>query len=256
MVYAKFNLEGKTALITGGNSGIGLGFAEGLAEAGASVCIWGRNEQKNSAAEEKLKRHGGRVLAMRCDVGDEEAVRAAFAETVEQFGRVDSCFANAGIGGRGTPFREMSAEEWKEIFRVNMEGAFYTTREAARHMVDRGGGGSIVVTSSSSTIFGAPRSEHYAATKAGLIAMMKGIAVEHARHGIRANAVVPGWIETPMTERVFANQRFTDKVLTRVPQRRWGTGEDFSGIAVYLASDASLYHTGDCFVIDGGYALF
>lgn len=123
-------------------------------------------------------------------------------------------------------------------------------------MVARGGGGSLVVTSSSSAIFGAPTSEHYAATKAGVIAMVKALSVEHARHAIRANAVLPGWIDTAMTDRVLRTEAFQEKVLRRIPLRRWGVGEDFAGIAVYLASDASAYHTGDAVVIDGGYACF
>jgi len=251
-----FDLTGKVALVTGGNSGIGLGFAEGLARHGADVCIWGRNADKNAAAEAKLKAYGGKVLALQCDVGDQDAVASGFAQTVDTLGKVDSCFANAGIGGRGTPFAKMDLEEWREIFRVNMEGVFHTFQAAINHMVERGEGGSLVVTSSGSAIFGAPRTEHYAATKAGVNAMIRGLAVEHARHGIRANAVIPGWIDTPMTAGVVENQKFLDKVLTRVPARRWGTGDDFSGIAVYFASDASAYHTGDAIMIDGGYAAF
>jgi NAD(P)-dependent dehydrogenase (short-subunit alcohol dehydrogenase family) len=122
--------------------------------------------------------------------------------------------------------------------------------------LERGGGASLVATSSLASVFGAPRSEHYAATKAGLNAMVRGLAVEYARHGIRANAVLPGWIATAMTERATASESFQSKVLPRIPVRRWGAGDDFSGIAVYLASDASAYHTGDCFTIDGGYGRF
>ena len=256
MAYDAFDLNGTVALVTGGNSGIGLGFAEGLAQAGADVCIWGTNETKNVMAQEQLARHGTKVEALRCDVGDAEAVAASFERTVELLGKVDSCFANAGIGGSGTPFVDMSMEEWRRIFQVNMEGVFQTFQQAIRHMVERGEGGSLVTTSSSSAIFGAPRSEHYAATKAGLNAMVRGLAVEHARHGIRVNSILPGWIDTAMTERALGTDAFQTKVLRRIPQRRWGIGEDFSGIAVYLASAASAYHTGDEFVIDGGYACF
>ena len=256
MAYDAFDLSGTVALVTGGNSGIGLGFAEGLAQAGADVCIWGTNEEKNANAREQLARHGTRVEALRCDVGDADAVAASFAQTVELLGKVDSCFANAGIGGRGTPFIDMSMEEWRRIFQVNMEGVFQTFQQAIRHMVERGEGGSLVATSSLSAVFGAPRSEHYASTKAGLNAMVRGLAVEHARHGIRVNSVLPGWIATAMTERAINTEAFQTKVLRRVPVRRWGVGEDFSGIAVYLASRASSYHTGDEFVIDGGYACF
>ena len=255
-MFEPFDLTGKVALVTGGNSGIGLGFAEGLAKAHADVCIWGTNEEKIARAEQLLGRFGTRVAALRCDVGDQEAVRAAMAETLERFGKVDACFANAGVGSRGTRFVDMTVEEWRDIFRVNMEGVFFTLQESLKHMIERGEGGSLVVTSSASAIHGAPRAEHYAATKAGVLAMVRGLAVEAARYGVRVNAVVPGWIETAMTERAVASEPFQEKVLTRIPVRRWGQPEDFSGIAVYLASDASNYHTADSFVIDGGYSIF
>lgn len=256
MAHPAFDLTGKVALITGGNSGIGLGMAEGLAKAGADVCIWGTKEDKNAAARKQLEQHGRRSVALQCDVGDEQAVEKAFAETVRQLGRVDACFANAGVPPLAPSFAQMTSEEWRRVMRVNLDGAFFTFRAAVRHMVERGGGGSLVDTSSLSSTEGQARGQHYASTKGGLVSMIKAIAVEYARNGIRANAIVPGWVETGMTSPLFNVDRFRDKVLPRVPLRRWGTGADFEGIAVYLASDASAYHTGDVFVIDGGYAIF
>jgi hypothetical protein len=258
MAYDAFDLSAKVALVTGGNSGIGLGMAEALAKAGAAVCIWGTNEGKNAAALARLRQHGSRVLALHCDVGDEAQVEHCFAETVTALGRVDACFANAGVSGRKEvkSFITMSTEEWKRVMRVNLDGAFFTLRAAARHMVEGGHGGSLIVTASLAAISGQPRGEHYAATKGGVISMMRALAVELARHGIRANAILPGWIETAMTEKTLHWDKFAERVLPRVPLRRWGQPGDFGAIAVYLASDASGYHTGDTFLIDGGYSLF
>jgi hypothetical protein len=258
VAYKAFDLTGKTALVTGGNSGIGLGMAEALAQAGAAVCIWGTSDSKNAAALAKLAAHGTRVQALRCDVGDEAQVGKCFADTVARFGRVDACFANAGVSGRSEvkSFMEMSTEEWKRVTRINLDGAFFTLRAAARHMVGHGQGGSLAVTASLAAISGQPRGEHYAASKGGVISMMRALAVELARHRIRANAILPGWIETAMTEKALHWDKFVEKVLPRVPLRRWGVPADFGAIAVYLASDASGYHTGDTFLIDGGYSLF
>lgn len=259
MAFQPFDLSGKAALITGGNGGIGLGMAEGLAAAGAKVAVWGQNPEKNAKAEAALRAHGVEVLVQKVDVADEAAVVAGVAEALEAFGRLDFVAANAGIGG-GAPFEEMTTEKWRRVTTVNLDAVFWTLREAAKHMVARAKagdpGGSLVVTSSTSAIHGAPRNQAYAATKGGVLSMVRGLAVEYARYGIRANSILPGWIATDMTAGLQAWDTFNEKAIGRVPMRRWGEGEDFAGIAVYLASDASKFHTGDSFVIDGGYTIF
>ena len=256
MANSTFDLTGKTALVTGGNGGIGLGMAEALAQSGADICIWGQNEEKNKSAAEKLSTYGRQVVALKCDVSDEKQVESNFARTVETLGKVDACFANAGVGRVGTAFHDMNITEWRRVFGVNMEGVFFTFRSAVRHMLTRGQGGSLVVTSSLSANYGMPAGEHYAATKAGVIAIVRALSVEYARYGIRANAILPGWIETDMTAPLFNLKKFEKHVIPRIPQRRWGVPADFGPIAVYFASDASVYHSGDAVVIDGGYSCF
>jgi NAD(P)-dependent dehydrogenase (short-subunit alcohol dehydrogenase family) len=260
VAYQPFNLKGKVALVTGGNRGIGLGMAEALAQAGADIVIWGSNAARNQEAEGKLTAHGVRVLAQTVDVANEHAVVEGMAEAVAAMGRVDTVIANAGIGAGAPSFSEMTIDTWRRVMSVNLEGAFFTCREACKHMVERAKsgdpGGSIVVTSSLSAISGAARNEAYAATKGAVISMVKGIAVEHARYGVRANVILPGWIATDMTAGAQESKAFAEKVIPRVPFRRWGQPEDFGGIAVYLASDAAAYHSGDSFVIDGGYSIF
>jgi len=262
MAYKPFDLSGRVALVTGGNGGIGLGFGEAIAAAGGDVCIWGRNEKKNAEALEKLQAAGpnGNHSALFCDVAKEADVEARFAETLERHGRVDGCFANAGVSARGKSFIEMDIEDWRYVMSVNMDGVFYTFRAAARHMVERAKNGDpfgrLVGTASLAALSGPARNEHYAFSKGGLVSMMNALAIEFARHGVTANSILPGWIETEMTEDAFADPRFSGNVMPRMPMRRWGKPEDFGGIAVYIMSDASSFHTAESFLIDGGYWVF
>lgn len=249
------SLTGHVAVITGGNGGIGLGMASALAAAGADVAVWGRNEDKNAAAAAELAAHGTRVVALRCDVAEEEQVVEAFATTVAELGHVDSMFANAGVGGFA-PFTSMSLAEFRRVTSVNLDGAFLCLREAAAHMVARGQGGSLVGVSSVSALHGAPGMEHYAASKAGLASMLRGLAVELARYRIRCNALLPGWTDTDMLAPAAHNERFVDNTVRRTPLRRWGTAEDMGRAAVFLADPANLFHTGDSMVVDGGYSIF
>jgi len=254
-----FNLTGRTAIVTGGNGGIGLGMAKALARAGCAVSIWGRNAEKNHAALAALSPLGPRVEARTCDVADRASVEAAFAATLDTFGRVDGCFANAGVGtSMRRSFLDRAEDEWRRMFAVNIDGVFHVFQAALRHMVKRAEGGDrygrLVATSSIASLVGVPRGEDYAATKAGLNALVRALAVEQARHGVTVNAILPGWIDTEMTaDSVHNNEKFVANVIPRIPARRFGTPDDFGGIAVYLMSALSSYHTGDCLVIDGGY---
>lgn len=258
-MYQPFDLTGRGVVVTGGNGGIGYGMARALLAAGASVAIWGSRLEKTEAAQGALAKECGdaaRVHAFTCDVGDEAQVERAFAASVQALGGVDACFANAGVSSKGTPLLEMGLDEFRRVQRINVEGVFLTFRAAARHMAERGRGGSLVATASTAAVEGAARNSHYGASKGAVTSMVRALAVELARHRIRVNSILPGWIVTEMTERSVGNQKFADAVMPRIPARRWGEGDDFGGIAVYLASDASSYATGEQFLIDGGYTKF
>ncbi len=253
------NLQGTGVVITGGNGGIGLGLARGLLAAGANVAIWGSRAEKTEAARAQLASECGdaaRVHAFVADVGDEAQVDDTFARSVAALGRVDACFANAGVGAAPTAFTELSLEAFRRVQRINVEGVFLTLRAAARHMVAHGQGGSLVATASTAAIEGAARNSPYGASKGAVTSMVRALAVELARHQIRVNSILPGWVVSDMTERAFNDTRFATNVMPRIPARRWGTADDFAGIAVYLASGASSYTTGADFVIDGGYTKF
>lgn len=248
------DLTGHVALVTGGNSGIGKGMARGLHDAGASVAIWGTNATRNSETVAEFG-SGERIAAFVVDVSDEDAVAAGVQATLARFGQIDSCFANAGVPGKPTPVDAMTTAEWRRVMSVNLDGQFFTVRAVAGHMKSRGTG-SIVFTSSVSQSDGLPFSIHYAAAKAGVAAMARGLAVELARDGIRANAIVPGWTVANMTEGLLSSDAAQAKILPRVPLRRWGMPDDFGALAVWLAGPGSSYFTGQTIVMDGGYSVF
>ena len=256
-----FDLTGRVAVVTGGNGGIGLGIAQALASAGCNVSIWGRNADKNKAAAATMTAGPGKVDIRVCDVTVPASVSDAMKATLDTFGRVDGCFANAGIGGGGRrPFIERTEQEWRTMFATNLDGVFHVFQAAARHMTQRADNGDkfgrLVATSSLASLFGTARNEHYAATKAAINALVRALAVELARHGVTANAILPGWIRSEMTAKIMSDEKFVHNVMPRIPVRRFGEPGDFGGIAVYLMSGASSYHTADCFVIDGGYTAF
>lgn len=248
-------LDGRVVLVTGGNGGIGLGMAEGCVAEGADAVIWGTNQDKLDRAADKLREAGTRVFAQQVDVSDEEQVVIGFADAVVHMGKIDSVFANAGVSG-GAPFVDQTLESWRRVHAVNVDGAFLTLREAARHMKARGEGGALIGVSSVSAIHGAPMAQAYGVSKAGMLAMIRGLAVELARYQIRANSVIPGWTETEMTEGGRQNERFVGNTTARTPIRRWGLPEDFRRVGAFLADPTQMYHTGDEIVMDGGYSRF
>jgi NAD(P)-dependent dehydrogenase (short-subunit alcohol dehydrogenase family) len=255
-----FDLTGKVGLVTGGNGGIGIGLAEGLARHGAAVVIWGTSEDKNARALERLSAWGGQVRAARVDVSDEAAVKAGVADILAEFGRLDAAFANAGISIRRKDLFDISIEDFRRMEGINLHGVLFTLREAARHMIERAGagdpGGALVAIASTAAIHGAARNEHYAATKGAVVTMCRAMAVELARHRISVNSICPGWVRSEMTAASQQWDKFNQNVISRVPMGGWADGEDFAAIAAYLASPASRFHTGDTIVIDGGYTIY
>lgn len=252
-----FDLSGRSAIITGGNSGIGLAFARGLVKTGANVAIWARSAEKNEAAIDELEALGGdKAIALPCDVAEEAQIAQAMAETLDRFGRVDICFANAGIGG-GMALPEMTAEAWDRVMAVNARGVALTYRYVTQHMVARAkdgdGGGKLIATSSGQSIMGVNRSSNYAASKAAVNGLTRGAAFELARYGITANALLFGYYETELTAR--ADPRFAEWMTKRIPLRRFGDHEGLEGIAVFFASSHSDYITGQCLPVDGGLCI-
>jgi NAD(P)-dependent dehydrogenase (short-subunit alcohol dehydrogenase family) len=250
-----FDLSGRVAVVTGGNGGIGLGMAKGLAEAGAHVAIWARNEEKSARACAEIEALGVEALAVQCDVGVEADIAAALEATLSRFGRVDIGIANAGFGAPGDPLKT-SLERWRHVTNVLLDGAFVTMRELANHMVERGEGGKLLGISSITEHFGSPNQAHYAASKAGLSALVRSMAVRLGKHDIQVNSIQPGWIMTDATRPIEQYPPLNDAVMKRSPNRRWGQPADLAGIAVYFASDCSNFHTGDTVRVDGGYSIF
>jgi NAD(P)-dependent dehydrogenase (short-subunit alcohol dehydrogenase family) len=253
-----FDLSGRTAIITGGNGGLGLAMARGLAKAGANVAIWARNADKNAAAVEELRALGrGDVLALTCDVAEDAAIETAMAQTLGTFGRVDVCFANAGISGAGTAIPDITAAGWDHTMAVNTRGAALVYKHVTRHMIARAkdghAGGKLVATSSGQSIMGVNRSSDYAASKAAVNGLSRAAAFELARYQITANALLFGYYETDITAK--ADPKFGEWMSRRIPLRRPGDHAGLEGLAVFFASPHSDYITGQCLPVDGGLSI-
>ncbi|OUV77260.1 MAG: oxidoreductase [Acidimicrobiaceae bacterium TMED130] len=250
------DLSEKVFVITGGNGGIGLGLAEGIAEAGGAVAIWARNEEKNTDAVRTLQEIGGEAKSYICDVSNEEDVIRTLASTVKDFGRVDGLFANAGRGGTGTPFVDTSLEEWRKVMAVNLDGVFLCLREASRQLISQGSGGSLVAVSSTSAIHGAAGNEAYGTAKTAVTGLVRALAVSLARFQIRVNCLLPGWTVTELASPAFGNDHFREVTTKRTPARRWADPKEFRQVGAFLADPSQTFHTGQQVCVDGGYTIF
>ncbi len=249
-----FDLTGRVAIVTGGNGGIGLGMASGLAKAGASIMIAGRNRTKNEAAARTLEVLGIKIAWAEVDVSSEAGCRAMIDATLDGFGRLDVLVNNAGTNIRKRP-EEYSLAEWRTVMDTNLTSAFSASHAAYPAMV-RAGGGKIINIGSMMSIFGASFAAPYAASKGGIVQLTKALATAWAAQNIQVNAVLPGWIDTDLTRAARKQvEGLHDRVLARTPAGRWGTPEDLSGIAVFLASAAADFITGAAIPVDGGYSV-
>jgi len=248
-----FDLSGKVAIVTGGNGGIGLGMARGLARAGARIVIAARNEEKSRTAVRELQELGSDSVSIGVDVANEEAVAELFDKAVSECGRVDILVNNAGINIR-KPVQQLALAEWNRVMETNLTSAFLCSRAAYPHM-QAAGGGKIINIGSMMSLFGATFAPVYGASKGGIVQLTKSLAVAWAPDNIQVNAILPGWIDTDLTRetrRVVAGQH--ERVLARTPAARWGHIDDFAGIAVFLASSESSFVTGTAIPVDGGYS--
>jgi 2-deoxy-D-gluconate 3-dehydrogenase len=254
MTTKQFDLTGKVAIVTGGNGGIGLGMARGLAASGADIAIVARNEAKSEAAVAELRRHGVKAIGVTADVTDQAAVARMVERAQRELGRIDILVNNAGITVRKPP-HVLSIEEWNSIIQTNLTSAFVCS-QAVYPAMKAAGGGKIINIGSMMSIFGASFSPAYAASKGGIVQFTRSCACAWAADNIQANAILPGWIDTELTK--GARQQIDglhDKVLARTPAARWGAIDDFAGIAVFLSSAASDFVTGTAIPVDGGFSV-
>lgn len=249
-----YSLKGKVALVTGGNSGIGKGIADGLASAGSDIVIVGRNEAKTAEAVKDIaSKYGVQVLGIKMDVADEASVQDGVKKTIDKFGKITILVNNAGVNIRKMP-QDYTIEEWDWIMNTNLRGAFVCAREVYPSM-KASGGGKIINIGSMTSIFGIGKVVPYACSKMGILSLTYSLALAWAKDNIQVNALLPGWIDTPLT--VSARKDFpglNDFVSARVPAGRWGKPTDFAGAAIFLASSASDFITADSLRVDGGFA--
>ncbi|MDB5316256.1 MAG: 2-deoxy-D-gluconate 3-dehydrogenase [Rhodospirillales bacterium] len=249
-----FDLSGRVAFVTGGNGGIGLGLASGLAKAGAKIMVAARNPAKNAAAVAELRALGAEAEATHTDITDPASITAAIAATIARFGRLDILVNNAGTNIRNRP-EAYDEADWHTVVDTNLTSAYLTAKAAHPHL-KASGHGRVINNGSMLSIFGMPLHIAYAASKGGIVQFTKALATAWAADGITVNAILPGWIDTDLTRKARGDMPLlNDNVLARTPAKRWGSPQDFEGIAAFLASDAAAFITGTAIPVDGGYSV-
>ena len=249
-----FDLTGRVAVVTGGNGGIGFGMARGLARAGASIAVVGRDAGKSARAVSEIEAVGSAAVAIEADVTESDALRQMAETAAERLGGIDILVNNAGTNVRKRP-EDLGEDEWRTVMDTNITSAFLASKACYPYM-KRAGRGKILNNGSMLSIFGAPWAPAYAASKGGMVQLTKALATAWADDGIQVNCFLPGWIDTALTVRARQDvEGLHDRVLARTPAGRWGCIEDFEGIAVFLASRASDFVTGAAIPVDGGFSV-
>ena len=252
MTLEKFSLKGKGGIVTGGGSGIGKAMATGLVQAGAEIVIVGRNKERLEKAAAEMRKFGGPVIPLQADVSRMEEIKGLVDRTVKEFGKIDFLFNNAGTIRRN-PSEDFTEEDWDDVVNTNLKGPFFLAQAVARVMISQKRKGKIINTSSLISVQGGKRVPAYAASKGGLAQVTKTMANDWARYNILVNAIGPGWVKTELTEALRQDRERSAEILGRIPLGRWADPEDLAGAAVFLASDASDYITGQTIFVDGGW---
>lgn len=252
MVLEKFSLKGKSGIVTGGGSGIGKGIAKGLVQAGAEIVIVGRNKKKLEEAADEIRQLGGPVIPVQADISRMEDIRRLVDQTIKEFGKIDFLFNNAGIIRR-TPAEDLTEQDWDEVINNNLKGPFFLAQTVAKVMIAQKRKGKIINTSSLIAIQGGKRIPAYAASKGGLAQVTKSMANDWAKYNILVNAIGPGYVKTELTEPLRKDNERYAEITGRIPLGRWADPEDLVGAAIFLASDASDYITGQTIFVDGGW---
>ncbi len=254
MSTSAFDLAGRVAIVTGGNGGIGLGMATGLAQAGAAIVMAARDQKKSAEAAEELQKLGARVATVEVDVQDQDSVKRMVQAALDRFQRVDILVANAGINIRKPP-QDVTPEEWQSVLDVNLNGPFFCA-QAVYPAMKAQGGGKIITIGSMTSIFGVPFAPAYSATKGGVVQLTRSLATAWAQDNIQVNCILPGWIDTNLTRQARKQvEGLHERIEARTPAGRWGDPSDFGGIAVFLSSHASDFITGTAIPVDGGYSI-